>query len=347
MSQAHSNRICRRVFGVQVGTLAAGLAVGSGVIAGESGKRPDLVAVTGGKTLSKAEASYKRMRMATERLGGLASIVKGKHVQIKVNAIDQKTGMGSTSIDAIEALIRLCKESGPLSVSVISHDWGFDSKHLCGRTIRGAVAKAGAQLIQMKGGPAVYKPVKVNDGGWGSIYVAKPIFNPNTVLINLPRLKTHPFTCYTGCIKNQMGLTYYMSAFHCSDDRGRKPSWTSLPRKMATAYKHIFKDMWALHIVDAQDPSFGWDGPPPERVRSFPACTTIVSTDAVAADVYAAGILHKLEPKLFVEPLSDWTKGDGPYAKKNYTKGNYLLECGKLGVGETDLGKLKIEELTI
>ena len=54
ISRAHGNRISRRVFGVHVGTIAAGLAVGSGAIAGERGKWPDLVAVTGGETLSNA-----------------------------------------------------------------------------------------------------------------------------------------------------------------------------------------------------------------------------------------------------------------------------------------------------
>jgi hypothetical protein len=57
--------------------------------------------------------------------------------------------------------------------------------------------------------------------------------------------------------------------------------------------------------------------------------------------------MHELEPKLFVEPLSDWTKGDALYAKNNLTGGNYLLACAKRKLGETDLGKLKIEKLTV
>jgi len=347
MNTRQDRRITRRHFGVQLGALAAGFTAGSLAHAAEGGKRPDFVVVTGGDKLSKLDASYQRIKKATDRIGGLKSFVAGKHVLIKVNAIDQKTGKGSTSIEAMQALVKLSKESQAASVSVISHDWGFDTKHPCGRTVRQGVREVGARLIHMKEEPGPYKPVKVDDGGWGTIWIAPAILRPNTVLINLPRLKTHPFTCFTCCVKNQMGLTCYMRGFHSADDKAQQEKWTALPQKMAAAYQHIFRDKWTLHVVDAQEPTFGWDGPPPERVRTFKAHTTIVGFDALAIDVYAAGIMHDLEPKLFVEPLSNWTQGDGPYPTNNLTKDNYLLACAKRGLGETDLGKLKIDKLTI
>jgi uncharacterized protein (DUF362 family) len=337
----------RREFGQRLGVLAAGVAVGGAAVAAEQGKAPDLVVVTGGKGLSKLDASYQRMLKATDRLGGLKQFVAGKDVLIKVNAIDKTTGDASTSIDAMQALVKLCKEQQAGSVTVISHDWGFDSPYRDGRTFRQGIKQAGAKLIHMKEEPEPYKPIEVNDGGWGTIRVAPAILQPNTVLINLPRLKTHPSTCFTCCVKNQMGLTCYMRAFHSAGDTPEVEKWPALPEKIAAAYQHIFRSIFKLHIVDAQEPTFGWDGPPPERMRTFEALTTIVSTDALAADVYAAGLMHELEPKLFVEPLSDWTKGDALYAKNNLTGGNYLLACAKRKLGETDLGKLKIEKLTV
>ena len=188
--------------------------------------------------------------------------------------------------------------------------------------------------------------------------MAKEIFAPGTVLINVPRVKTHAFTLYTGCVKNCIGLTWHMYGHHCVDDKNPKagasdkhPSrvagWKLFPGKLSGAYNDVYRQAVAFNILDAGEPAFGWGGPKPERLRTFPANAVIVGTDALACDAYGMQMLHEQEPKLLPTALGDWTKGDSVYVQSNLTEGSYLAECQKLGAGQADLAKIKLDEVKI
>ena len=66
----------------------------------------------------------------------------------------------------------------------------------------------------------------------------------------------------------------------------------------------------------------------------------------LAIDVFGCGLLHKQEPKVYPAPLADWATGGSDYITFNKTKANYLLKCAELGVGQTDLTKVDVQEVT-
>lgn len=325
-------------------------------------ERPDLVVVRGGDALSPVEASYQRMREGMRRWGGPGGLVKGKRVLLKINATERTSQDGNTSVPAAAALLRLLREGEPADITVLGQEWGgFDSPRAGQPTLRQAIAEAKANLLELphywqKGSQELYRQCPVEDDVWHQLCVAKAIFDPDTVVLNLARLKTHPHCVYTGCVKNVIGLTYRMYGFHKKDDvappkNAGNPAdsdgWDVFPRKLGVAFRDVIGPRIALHILDADQPTFGWRGPGPERIETFAAHTTILGTDALAMDVYGCGLLHAARPDRFVEPLGEWNTGESPYVKFNKSQTNYLAVGGQLGVGQTDLKRVDIDEATI
>ncbi len=323
---------------------------------------PDVVVVKGGAALAPEEAAYQRLKAGLERLGGLAARVKGKPVVIKINATERSSQDANTSVPAAIALLRLCREEGASNVTVVGQEWGgFDSPRAGQPTLRQVIADAKATLNELPhywvaGSKEAYTLGKPQGDVWHELYVAKAIMEPGAVVLNLARLKSHPHCVFTGCIKNVIGLTYRMYGFHKLDDveapknagdPADSDGWEVFPRKLAYAFRDVIGPRCALHILDAGQPTFGWRGPGAERIQTFDAHTTLVGTDALAMDVYGCGLLHANRPDVYLPPLGDWSQGPSPYVQGNRTKTNYLVECAKLGVGQADLKKVDIDEVTL
>jgi len=362
MSKAAEREMARRDF------LAAGFGLAAGPLLSGRGKvlagapRPKIAVARGGGQWKPEEAAYRRTKAAVDRLGGLARVVGGKHVLIKMNATEHASQDGNTSPSAAAALLRLCRECGAKHITVLGQEWGGFSARRAGQpTLQQVIQRGGARLLQLphywqRGNEAHYRLVTPKDSPWRQLWAARIIFEPDTVLLNLARLKTHPYCVYTGCVKNIIGLTRCMYGFHKIDDtteprrRGApadSDGWHLFPQKLAAAYRDVIGPKIALHILDAGKPTFGWRGPAPERIHTFDAHTTLAGNDALAMDVYGCGILHRHRPNVYVEALGDWSKGRSPYVLKNRAKTNYLLECGRLGAGETNLARVDIDEVEI
>ena len=360
MHEALSRPLSRRQALIAGSLVAAGPLVVPTVFAAPD--RPDLVVVRGGDALPPAGASYQRLREGLKRWGGAAGLVKGKRVLLKVNATERTTQDGNTSVPAAVALLRLLREGEPADITVLGQEWGgFDSPRAGQPTLRQVIAEAKANLLELphywqKGSQDLYQQCPVEDDVWNQLWVAKAILDPDTVVLNLARLKTHPHCVYTGCVKNVIGLTYRMYGFHKKDDvappknagdPADSDGWDVFPRKLAVAFRDVIGPRIALHILDADQPTFGWRGPAPERIETFAAHTTILGTDALAMDVFGCGLLQAQRPDRFVAPLGDWSAGDNPYVQHNKSKTNYLAACGELGVGQTDLKRVDIDEAAI
>jgi len=323
---------------------------------------PRVVVARGGAKMPADEGAYTRLKAALDKLGGFKDLVGGKTVLVKINATDKSFQDANTTTSMAAAVLRAVRENGAKTVKVIGQEWdGYDCKRKDTPTLREVIQKEGAQLEELIHWwlpSQQYVNKAPSTGGWKQLWVAKEIFEPGIVLINVPRLKTHHFTLYTGCVKNCIGLTWHMYGHHCTDDRNPKagasdqhPSrvagWALFPGKLSGAYNEVYRKAIALNILDASEPSFGWGGPKPERLRTYSANAVIVGTDALAVDAFGMQMLHEQEPKLLPTALDDWTKGDSPYVQANLTKGNYLAECQKLGAGQADLSKVKIDDFKI
>lgn len=322
--------------------------------------KPRIVVARGGAGMDVDKAAYTRLKAALGKLGGFEGLVRGKKVLVKLNATDKTSQDANSSPEMSAAVLRLARENGAKLVKAIGQEWyGYDCKRKGRPTLREVVKREGArreELIHWWLKSDQY--VKKTPAGWTQLWVAKEIFEPGVVLINVARLKTHQFTIYTGCTKNCIGLTWHMYAHHCTNDRdpkagaddkhpARVAGWKLFPKKLSAAYAEVYRKPISLNILDAGEPTFGWGGPKPERIHTFAANAVVVGRDALAVDAYGMQMLHEKRPQVIPTALADWTKGDGPYVKSNLTGGNYLAECQRLGAGQADLTKVNIDEVAI
>jgi len=350
----------RQFLAASAGAAAAALATGGSAFAAPA--EPRVVVARGGEKMDPEKAAYTRLKAALEKLGGFKELVSGKLALVKINGTDKSFQDANVSTEMTAAVLRLCKENGAKQVKVIGQEWdGYDCKRKDKPTLREVIKKEGAELEELIHWwlPSTQYVNKVpKTGGWKQLWVAKEIFEPDVVLINVPRLKTHHFTLYTGCVKNCIGLTWHMYAHHCTDDLNPKAGasdkhparvagWKLFPAKLAGAYNDVYRHAVDLNILDAGEPAFGWGGPKPERLHTFPANAVLVGTDAMAVDALGMQMLHEKRPEAITTSLADWTKGQQIYVQANLTEGNYLAECQKLGAGQADLGKVKIDEVKI
>lgn len=360
-----SNGMSRRGFLVQgaVGVAGAAAALRSGLGA-EAAAKPRIVVATGGGAPDSDEGALKRMRAALDKWGGFPELVKGKKVLIKINATDGGFRDANTSTQATGALIKLLKDCSPASITVIGQEWGgWTAKREGLPTLAALLQGLGVPVKNLQrywvgGSEADYKLIEPSPEPWKELMVAKDIFEPDAVLLNLPRLKTHPHCVFTCCIKNIIGLTRRMYGFHKVDeltevakrfDPADSDGWHIFPKKLANAFKLGVGPRIALNIVDANEANYGWRGPGKQRIGTFPTGIVMVGKDALALDVYGCKLLgeelNKKTPGIYPGPLDDWAKGDSDWIAFNKTKANYLKVCAELGVGEADLAKVDIQQV--
>ena len=323
--------------------------------------KPRMVVASGGGAADSAEATEKRLKAALDKFGGMAKLLKGKKVVIKINATDGGWRDANTSSQCTGALMKLVKGYEPASVTVIGQEWGGWRAKRKGLPTLGEVLKAAEVPVKqlphywVKTSKESYKLIEPQPPLWKELMVASDVFGDDTVLLNLARLKSHPHCVYTGAIKNIIGLTRCMYGFHMVDDTkwpkshgdpANSDGWNVFPKKLAYAHKLAVGPRIALNILDANEPCFGWRGPGKQRIHTFPAGVVVVGNDALAMDMYGCTMLHKQEPKLYPEPMADWSKGDSEYITFNRTKTNYLKVCAEIGVGQIDLGKVAVDEVT-
>jgi len=340
---------------------AASAAVAMQAQGGAADVKPRIVVARGGGAADSPDAALKRMKAALAKFGGFPELIKGKKVLIKTNATCGSWPDGNTSGQAMGALLKAVNEHKPTSVTVLGQEWGgWDVKRKDMPSLSDAIKEAGATIQHLphywvKTSKDAYKLIEPQPPLWKELMVAKDIFEPDTVLLNLARCKSHPHCVFTGTIKNIIGLTRCMYGFHMVDDTkwpashgdpANSDGWPVFAKKLAYARKLAVGPKIALDILDANEPCFGWRGPGKERVHSFPAGAVIVGNDPLAIDVYGCGLLHKQEPKVYPEPLGDWTQGESDYIQFNRSKTNYLKVCAELGVGQADLSKVDVQEVT-
>ena len=172
--------------------------------------------------------------------------------------------------------------------------------------IKAAVEAAGGELELMN--PAKYLEVEIPQGqDLKKWYFYSPVLDAD-VLINVPIAKHHSLAGLTLGMKNLMGVILDRSSIH-SNLGQRLADLSSLLRPELTVVD-------AVRILVANGPSGG----SLNDVRKMD--TVIACHDIVAADTYAATLFGKQPSDL-----------------------EYIGAGARMGLGEMDLGKLKIEEI--
>jgi uncharacterized protein (DUF362 family)/ferredoxin-like protein FixX len=222
-----------------------------------------------------------------DRLGGWDLFVHpGDRVLLKVNLIGPKPSESAavTHSEFVRAMIRILKQRG-------CEVWVGDSS---GGAIAGIAPTAksfkvaGYEKIAKEEG-AIIKNFD-SEGVIGltpeskyeeRMYLAKPIFDAD-VVINLPKLKTHLASIYTGAIKNVFGCIPGL----------RKAKYHKIapnPENFGEILADIHQSgKFQLHIVDG---ILAMQGEGPTAGDAYPGNKILMSTDPLALDTIALKML--------------------------------------------------------
>lgn len=227
------------------------------------------------------------VKQSLELLGGLEKIIKpGQKVLLKVNALmGKEPELALTTHPAlVTAAIKLVKQLG--AIPLVGDSPGDGSANVqrvmekCGFVK--AAKEAGGEIISFeKAGteeilsPSGHKKIK-------SLKISKAVLEAD-VIINLPKLKTHGWTLYTGAIKNLFGCVtgFNKASFHFAAPKCKDFSVALVD--ILEIVKPTINIMDAVVGMEGQGPTEG-------KPRSMGAI--IASFDAVALDAVAATAIN-------------------------------------------------------
>jgi uncharacterized protein (DUF362 family) len=250
---------------------------------------------------------------AIAALGGMEKFVKrGSNVIIKPNicvAYHSYEYAATTNPWVVGALVKLCLAAGAGQVRVMDYPFGGDAAEAY------AVTGIADQVTANGGSMEAMAPFK---------YVTTTLPNATTlketdiyddimkadVLINVPIAKTHGMAGLTLGMKNLMGTVRNREMLHWQMGKNLAD--------LAGFLKPTLTVIDAVRILTANGPTGG----DLNDVKQLD--TVIASADILAADTYAASLFN-------VDPFSL----------------EYIKEGTAVGLGQSDLSRVKVEELNV
>jgi uncharacterized protein (DUF362 family) len=311
-------KIGRREFFKKSARFGLSAAVGYGFIAcsgGEDISSPDAERVD----ISVAQGGdyFANTVKAVEGVGGMGAFVpKEARVAILPNSQSRHPGT-FTKPEVIQAVVEMCLKAGAAEVNCLTwlkpENWEASGLDV-------AVKEAGANLKFVAAEEANFKAVPVP--GWKAhqeLMIMKEFFN-NDVFIDMPVTKDHAGNKFTGTMKNLMGLNYRANnrLFHKEDWTTNPESIQFLDQCIVDLNKAVAP---ALCVVDGTE-FITTNGPfgPGELTKPQ---KVIAGVDRVAIDAYCTTLWGLTGEDIFAIKLGF-----------------------EQGLGEIDLGKVKIKEIT-
>jgi uncharacterized protein (DUF362 family) len=245
-------------------------------------------------------------------------VPKGSRVAILPNV--QRWHPGTfTKPEIVRAIVQMCMKAGAKEVNCLS--W-LGMKNWESTGLADVLKEEGANLKLIPNEEANFKPVKVPKGkALDEAMIMKEFYN-NDVFIDIPITKDHAGNKFTGTMKNLMGLNYRQN----NREKFHKENWKTdindikyLEQCIADLNTIITPD---LCIVDATE-FIITNGPmgPGELTRPQ---KIVAGVDRVAMDAYCC-TLWGLKPKDIFG----------------------IQMAHDLGLGEIDLSKTKIKEVSL
>jgi uncharacterized protein (DUF362 family) len=253
------------------------------------------------------------VRRAIEALGGIQQFIKtGSSVIIKPNictAYYSYEYAATTNPWVVSTLVKLCLEAGASEVTVLDFPFGGDSKEAYVKSgIQEQVQAAGGQMQAIS--YMKFQNTKIPEGKDLKTTAIYDAVLKADALINVPIAKDHSLARLTLGMKNLMGLIQNRETIHFNLGQ-RLADLTSIIRPVLTVID-------AVRILTANGPTGG----NLDDVKKLD--TIIASADIVAADSYATS-LFGMHP----DDIS------------------YITAGAAMKLGESDLSKVKIEEITV
>lgn len=252
------------------------------------------------------------VRRAIATLGGMERFVpQGASVVVKPNicvAYRTYDYAATTNPWVVGELVKMAFEAGASSVKVLDYPYGGSGADAYVKSgIQEQVQAAGGEMVVMSSRKFVSTPIP--GGKWLKRTDVYDEILKAHVIINVPIAKVHGSSRVTAAMKNLMGIV-----------RDRPTMHNKLGQAIAdlnTLVKPQLTVLDAVRILTAHGPSGG-------KLSYVKKLDTVVAgTDPVATDAYAATLLG-LQP----------------------TDLDYVKIGASMGLGQSDLSKLKIEELS-
>lgn len=214
-------------------------------------------------------------------LGGLDTIIQPRsRVFIKINHLSSShsdRGIITHPVFTREVLLLLMEHACDITVGDDIHQHAADGFSRSG--YRSMCDELGVRLVNLK--ECGFVEVPVQGRVLKSVFLSRVVLESDSI-INLPKLKTHSFTIFTGAVKNMFGVIPHglRLAYH---------------RKFVRNY--IFSEMLVdifsrvpphLTIIDG---IVGMEGEGPSAGSPRPLGVIIAGRDAIACDTVAAEIV--------------------------------------------------------
>ncbi|MFA4843597.1 MAG: DUF362 domain-containing protein [Candidatus Margulisiibacteriota bacterium] len=245
------------------------------------------------------------LQQLLEPLGGMAKFVRpGQKVLIKPNALLGETPEHAVTTHpaVIGAVVKAVVKAGGIALVGDSPGNAHSNVHLTMEKtgFKVAAESNGGQLVYFQHEGVVELPSPSHSLKMPSIRIAKAVLDAD-VIINLPKLKTHGLTLYTGAIKNMFGSVpgFHKTSYHTACPRARD---------FAAAIVDIYQiTKPALNIMDA---IVGMEGPGPNSGDPRKMGLLIASTDGVAMDAIGSYLIG-YEPSRILTTLDAHQRGLG------------------------------------
>lgn len=315
---------------------------------------------------------HEALARALELIGGVADLVRGRSVAIKVNlpgsAVDlfgRPPGETYATHDVtLHALVRLLQAAGASLVTVVEsagfrgrlEDWAA----LYGWNVR-ALEELGVGFENTRnlGRGSSYVRLPVPDGRMFSYFDVNHAYADNDVVVSLAKLKNHVSAGVTLSLKNMFGITPtslygveapgehaigYRGVLHRRSEGGVPELPGELPgfeeREVTFRVPNVTTDIVAarpvhLAVVDGIRSIAGGEGPwTPDDLRPMQTGVMLMGRDAVSVDAVATAVMGYADPLSTRLPPFDFCE-------------NHLRLAHEAGLGNADLSRIDVAGLAV
>jgi len=238
-------------------------------------------------SIQKADGyEYNEVRSAIEKginlIGGLEPIIQpGNKVFVKINHLPPASTPEKAIVTHpifVEAVIEILKTAGAdISVGDDIESLPDDGFHISG--IQDACTRAGVKLINLR--EAGFVNMEFNGIILKEVYISKTALEAD-VIVNLPKLKTHSLTTFTGSIKNMYGTIPVGLRTQFHGEYINRKDFAQVLVDIFSAVKPHLTIMDGIVAMEGDGPALG----NPRKLG-----ITLVSQDAVALDAVATRVI--------------------------------------------------------
>lgn len=229
----------------------------------------------------EAEALSGAVRRSLELVGGLGSFLDaGTKVFVKINHLSPHAPPDRaicTHPEFVREVLRVLLERDVRVTVGDDVNFGRGDEFLT-TGFRQACAELGVPLANLR--ESGFTKIPLRGAVLNSVYIARPVLEADLVL-NLPKLKTHSFTIFTGAVKNMYGVIPYGLRLDGHRRFLRNDLFSRMLVDVFSAVPRQLTIMDAVIGMEGEGPSSGV----PKKIGLI-----ISGADGVAVDAVASGI---------------------------------------------------------